>query len=153
MHKSTEQSYKPANPNFEKDARMSFANQGIMQHLGATMRTIAPGYCVIDLPFSELLTQQDGFFHAGATSTIADSAGGYAAYSLMPPGSRVLTVEFKINLVAPANGEQLVAEASVIKAGRTLSVASIDVHSLSGNKSTLCAVVQQTTICVPDANS
>lgn len=153
MHKLPEQPYKPANSNFERDAMNSFANQGIMQHLGATMRTIAPGYCVIDLPFSERLTQQDGFFHAGATSTIADSAGGYAAFSLMPAGSRVLTVEFKINLVAPAKGEQLIAEASVIKAGRTLSVSSINVHSVSGDKSTLCAVVQQTTICVPDASA
>lgn len=153
MHESPERLYEPQNPDFENDARASFANQGIMRLLGASMQSIAPGSCAIDLPFSEQLTQQDGYFHAGATSTIADSAGGYAAHSLMPAGSRVLTAEFKINLVAPAKGERLVAEASVIKAGRTLSVASINVYSVMDGEPTLCAVVQQTTICINQTSS
>lgn len=119
-----------------------------MQLLGATMRTIEPGYCVIDLPFKSQLSQQDGFFHAGSTSTIADSAGGYAAHSLMPAGHRVLTVEFKINLLAPADGELLSAEATVIKAGRTLTAATINVHCIKNSKTTLCAIMQQTTICI-----
>ncbi len=140
--------FKPVNPNYESEARASFDSQGIMHLLGAAMRTIEPGFCVIDLPYNSKLTQQDGFFHAGATSTIADSAGGYAALTLMPAGSRVLTVEFKINLLAPAEGEQLSAEASVVKAGRTLSVAEINVNCLRSGKSTLCALMQQTTFCL-----
>ena len=145
---STDQKFEPLNPNFEHDARASFASQGIMHLLGATLRTIGPGVCVIELPFNPNLSQQDGFFHAGATSTIADSAGGYAAYSLMPAGSRVLTVEFKINLLSPASGERLVATASVIKPGRTLSVATIDVTVEKNGHTKLCATMQQTTICI-----
>ncbi len=149
MNNFENQSFEPLNEHYEDDVRASFEQQGIMHLLGASMRSIAPGYCVIELPFNHELTQQDGFFHAGATSTIADSAGGYAAYSLMPPQSRVLTVEFKINLLAPANGDMLSAHAAVIKAGKTLSVASINVFCQHDTRPTLCAVVQQTTICIP----
>ena len=119
-----------------------------MHLLGAKMRVIEPGRCIIELPFREDLTQQDGFFHAGATSTIADSAGGYAALSLMAAESRVLTVEFKINLTAPAIGTLLTAEGTVIKPGRTLTVADIAVTVQNENEKKLCAVVQQTTICL-----
>lgn len=140
--------FSPLNFNFEGDARKSFGMQGIMHLLGANMRVIEPGYCIIELPYRDDLTQQDGFFHAGATSTIADSAGGYAAMSLMPTGSRVLTVEFKINLTAPAAGTLLIAEATVIKPGRTLTVADIAVTVQNSNENKLCAVVQQTTICL-----
>lgn len=140
--------FKPLNLNFERDARKSFEMQGIMHLLGANMRVIEPGRCIIELPYRENLTQQDGFFHAGATSTIADSAGGYAGMSLMPPGSRVLTVEFKINLIAPAAGALLIAEGTVIKPGRTLTVADIAVSVQKADEIKLCAVVQQTTICV-----
>ncbi len=136
------------NPDFERDARQSFADQGVMNLFAATMKVIEPGRCIIELPYGKNLTQQDGFFHAGVTSTIADSAGGYAALSLMPAGSRILTVEFKVNLLAPADGELLSAEGKVIKHGRTLTVCSINVHCLRDNSSTLCAVVQQTAICI-----
>ncbi len=148
MKDSHKPTFTPVNSNYEHEVRSSFNSQGIMQLLGATMRTIEPGYCVIDLPFKPHLTQQDGYFHAGSTSTIADSAGGYAAYSLMPVGHRVLTVEFKINLLAPADGELLSAEAAVIKAGRTLTAATINVHCIKNSKTTLCAIMQQTTICI-----
>ena len=137
-----------SNPEYELDVRNSFNKQGIMHHLGATMATIEPGHCIIELPFSDRLTQQDGFFHAGVTSTIADSAGGYAAYSLMPAGTRVLTVEYKINLIAPAAGDHLSAEAWVIKPGKTLTITNIDVTVYSQQKSTQCAIVQQTLICI-----
>ena len=142
------QEFTPSDSNFEELARRSFATQGIMQLLGASMRTIDPGHCIIDLPFNENLTQQDGFFHAGATSTIADSAGGYAALTLMPAGSRILTVEFKINLIAPADGDRLTAEAKVIKSGRTLTISTIEVTSHKGENASLCALVQQTAICI-----
>ncbi len=136
------------NPNFESEARMLFASQGIMRLLGATMRVIEPGHCIIDLPFSDNLTQQDGFFHGGATTTIADSAGGFAAFTLMPANSRILTVEFKINLTAPARGDRLTAEARVIKPGKTLTISTIDVTAHSDSKQSLCAVMQQTAICI-----
>ena len=141
-------SFKVLNSDFENSIRNSFAEQGLMRHLGATMRTVEPGHCIIDLPFSENLTQQDKFFHAGATSTIADSAGGYAAFTLMPANSRVLTVEFKINLIAPATGDSLSADGRVIKPGRTLTVATIEVYANSGSQQKLCAIMQQTTICL-----
>ena len=140
--------FPPLNLNFERDAKKSFEMQGIMHLIGAELRAIEPGRCIIELPYREDLTQQDGFFHAGATSTIADSAGGYAAMSLMPSGSRVLTVEFKINLTEPAAGSLLIAEGTVIKPGRTLTVADIAVTVQKADETKLCAVVQQTTICV-----
>lgn len=136
------------NPNYEAAARQSFGQQGIMTLLGASMKLIQPGRCIIELPFNETLTQQDGYFHAGVTSTIADSAGGYAALSLMSEGSRVLTVEFKINLVAPANGDVLIADATVLKPGKTLTVSVIHVNTVENSNETLCAVVQQTAICL-----
>ncbi len=145
-----DQHFSALNDNYQIDARKSFAAQGVMQFMGANMRTLQPGYCVIELPYSEDLTQQDGFFHAGVTSTIADSAGGYAALSLMPPRSRVLTVEFKINLTSKAEGSLLRAEATVIKPGRTLTVADIAVFVLTEHKNILCAIVQQTTMCIPE---
>ena len=140
--------FTPQNRNYEESARQSFRQQGAMRHLGATLETIEPGRCVIQLPFNDCLTQQDGFFHAGVTSTIADSAGGYAAFTLMPPGSRILTVEFKINLLAPANGELLRAEGIVVKPGKTITVTNIEVTVHNGNDSKLCALVQQTAICI-----
>jgi len=96
--------FQPADPDFETRVRASFGRQGIMQLIGAELTRVEPGLATIELPYRATLTQQHGFFHAGMTSTIADSAAGYAAYSLFPAASSVLTVEFKINLVAPADG-------------------------------------------------
>ena len=148
MPQRTAQKFVPPDPDFEVNCRNSFKQQGIMTTLGASMRLVEPGRCIIELPFNETLTQQDGFFHAGVTSTIADSAGGYAALTLMPAGSRILTVEFKINLLSPANGVSLLAEGNVVKAGRTLTVASIEVFTERARKSEPCAIVQQTAICI-----
>ena len=148
MKNQTAQAFAPLNPDFEADCRNSFKQQGIMAVLGATMRLIEPGRCIIGLPFDDRLTQQDGFFHAGVTSTIADSAGGFAALTLMPAGSRILTVEFKINLLSPADGANLRAEGKVVKAGRTLTVTSIEVTTRRNSKSVPCAIVQQTAICI-----
>ena len=114
-----------AAPDYEARIRASFAAQGIMDLLGARLQAVGPGHCEIRLPYRPQLSQQDGFFHAGVTSTIADSAGGYAGYSVMPADSRVLTVEYKMNLVAPARGELLVARGNVLKAGRTLVVTRV----------------------------
>lgn len=126
-------------PNFETKVRESFAKQTIMGLLGATLDSVLPGSVVVSLPFREDLCQQDGFFHAGVTATIADSAAGYAAYSLFEPGCEVLSTEFKVNLLAPAAGARLVAEAMVLKPGRTLTVVEADVFAEGGAKRTRCA--------------
>jgi len=100
--------------------RESFALQGAMQTLGARLETIEPGLVTISMPFAKAFTQQDGFMHAGALTTVTDSACGYAALSLMPADCGVLTVEFKMNLLAPAKGPAFVCEGRVVKAGKTL---------------------------------
>ena len=117
----------PRNPAFEADGRASFARQGLMTTLGAEIVRVAHGEVDIAVDFREGLSQQHGFFHAGVTSAIADTAAGYAAFTTFEPGSGVLTVEFKINLVAPADGERLIARGRVERAGRTLTICRADV--------------------------
>ncbi|MBD5633973.1 MAG: PaaI family thioesterase, partial [Candidatus Eremiobacteraeota bacterium] len=118
---------------YEARARESYGRQGAMALLGATIEALAPGQCRIELDFRPELSQQHGYFHAGITSAIADSAGGYAALTLFPPTAEVLTVEFKINLIAPAHGERLIADAQVVRTGRTLTVCTVDVSCLRGD--------------------
>lgn len=109
-------------PDYVARVRDSFSRQRVMQTLGAEITRVEPGEVEIVLPFRADLTQQHGFLHAGIVTTILDSALGYAAYSLMPPGHAVLTVELKINLLAPAKGDRLVATGRVVRTGRTLTV-------------------------------
>jgi uncharacterized protein (TIGR00369 family) len=137
------------NPSFAQDVERSFARQAIMNLIGARLSLIEPGVIEITLPYRADLTQQQGFLHAGVVTTIADSACGYAAYSLMPAGSEVLSVEFKVNLLRPARGESFVARAEVIKAGRTLTVVRADVFGMAGNGDReLVATMQGTMIAV-----
>jgi len=120
-----------------------------MTLIGAELSTVAPGVVEILLPFRSDLTQQDGFLHAGIITTIADSAAGYAAYTMMPAGSRVLSVEFKVNLMRPARGETFVARAEVVKSGRTLSVVRADVFAMRGNgEKEVVATMQATMMCL-----
>ena len=100
-------SMNPPNPDFERVVRENFLEQRVMSLIGAELSTVAPGLVEICLPFRPDLTQQDGFLHAGVITTIADSAAGYAAYTMMPAGSRVLSVEFKVNLVRPREAKHL----------------------------------------------
>jgi uncharacterized protein (TIGR00369 family) len=109
-------------PAFEARVRASFARQGVMTTIGARLTRVAAGAVEIELPFRSDLTQQHGFVHAGVITTIADSACGYAAFSLMPAEASVLTVEYKVNLLAPARGDRFVARGRVVKPGRTLTV-------------------------------
>ena len=118
--------FEPGSDDYAERTRASFARQRIMHLLGAEMTRVEPGVVEIELPFRDDLTQQHGFFHAGATSTIADSAGGYAAFTLFPADASVLTAEFKINLLAPAAGERLRARGTVIKTGRTLTASDLE---------------------------
>lgn len=138
---------RPSDPNFQARVRASFAQQRVMRLIGARLARIEPGVVEIELPFRDDLTQQDGFFHAGITSTIADSAAGYAAYTLFPAESAVLTVEFKINLLAPADGERLVAVGRVVRPGRTLTTCDLDVTVFKAGRATPCAKGLSTLIC------
>lgn len=139
---------KPTNDDAQMRARIeaSFARQGLMGTLGARLGHIGPGQVHIHLPMSDRVTQQHGFFHGGATSTIADSAGGYAALTRFDTGSEVLTVEYKINLLAPARGDELEAIGTVLKSGRTLTVCRLDVYAHADGARTLVAAGQQTLI-------
>lgn len=113
----------------EDRVRASFDRQGLMRTLGATLISVAPGSVEIGLSPAPSISQQHGFVHAGAVASIADSAAGYAALSLMPPGRGVLTTEFKINLLAPAVGTLIRAQGRVVKAGRTLTLARTEVFA------------------------
>src|SRR5437588_7455218 len=119
-------------PEFATRVRLSFGEQRVMSTIGASLGTVDPGAVDVILPFRDDLTQQDGFVHAGIVATIADSACGYAAHSLMPATARVLSIEFKLNLLAPAVGERLEARGRVIRAGRTITVCRADVVAVTG---------------------
>lgn len=138
--------FAPQDPHYAERVRGSFARQQAMAFLGAELSELKPGYCEIRLPYRAELTQQDGYFHAGILSTIADTAGGYAGYTLMPADSRVLTVEYKVNLLAPAEGELLVARGRVIRAGRTLVITQVDVGIVKDGQERPCAALLQTLI-------
>lgn len=142
--------FQPTDPDFAARVRTSFARQGFMRSLGAELSVVEPGRCEIRLPWREDLGQQHGFFHAGALAAVADSAGGYAAYTLMGAGDSVLTVEYKINLVAPGRGEEAVARARVVRPGRTLTICQVEVFVLQDGAESLCAVLQQTVIRLAD---
>ena len=141
-------SFIPKDPAFAERVRDSFLRQTIMGLIGARLSRVEPGEVEIELPFRADLCQQHGFFHAGVTSTIADSAAGYAGYSLFPVDSSVLTVEFKINLLAPADGERLRAVGRVVKPGRTLTVTEAEVFVLKEGREKPCARLSQTLMCL-----
>jgi uncharacterized protein (TIGR00369 family) len=130
----------PADPQFATRVRESFARQQAMALIGASLARVAPGAVEIALPFRDDLTQQKGFVHGGIIGMIADSAAGYAAYSLMPADCSLVTTEYKINLLAAATSA-LVARGEVVKAGRTLTVARAEVYASDG---THIATMQQT---------
>lgn len=136
--------FTPKNPDFAARVRHSFARQGAMRLIGAELSRVEPGRADITVAFRPELSQQHGYFHGGIVGMVADSAGGYAAFSLMPEESSVLTVEYKINLLAPALGERLIARGRVTKAGRTLTVSQADVVVIRDGRETLCATTLQT---------
>lgn len=134
----------PADPAFAERVRESFSRQGLMINLGAILRTVEPGRVVIALPFAAAIGQQQGLFHGGAIGAIADTAGGYAALSLMPTGSEVVTVEYKINFIRPAKGPLILAEGQVLRAGRSVTVARIDVNLVEDGQPVTIALLQAT---------
>ena len=140
----------PADPDFAARVHASFARQAVMDTLGAQLAEVAPGRVVIEMAHKPELTQQHGFLHAGIVSTGLDSACGYAAFSLMPADAAVLTIEFKVNLLAPARGPQLRFEGQVAKAGRTISVVDGRAwqHDGAGGEPTLVATMTATVMTV-----
>jgi uncharacterized protein (TIGR00369 family) len=135
-------------PEYERRVRDSFARQGLMKHLGAELVSLEAGGAEIRVPFRAELTQQHEYFHAGVTGAVADSACGYAAYTLMPADSSVLTVEYKMNLLAPADGEELIARARVVRSGKTLKICTADVFVRKGGAENHCATMLSTIMCM-----
>lgn len=133
-----------ANPHFAEHVRASFDRQDAMQLIQATLPVVEHGRAEIHLPHWQGITQQHGFVHGGVVGMIADSAAGYAAMTMVPEGDSVLTVEFKMNMLAPADGEQLIARGEVVRAGRTLIVTKAEVFAVKDGKEALCALMQQT---------
>jgi uncharacterized protein (TIGR00369 family) len=122
-----------------------------MATLGAELTVVEPGHVTIAVPFDDRLSQQQGFFHGGVTTSIVDSSCGYSALTLMAAGSEVLTVEFKINLFAPAAGERLIARGRVVRGGRTITVCQGDAYAVRGGSETHCATMVATMMRVETA--
>jgi uncharacterized protein (TIGR00369 family) len=136
--------FQPRDPNFATRVTASFARQQVMATIGARLAQVRPGAVEIELPFRADLTQQHGYLHAGIVTTVIDSACGYAALSLMPAGAEVLSVEFKVNLLAPAAGERFIARARVVRAGRTITVCAGDLFAINGAEEKLVATMLAT---------
>ena len=145
------QALAPRNPDWEAVVRDSFAQQPVMAAFNCHIAELSPGRCTLEMPFDRRWTQQTGVLQAGIPGVIGDSAGGFAALSLMPPDSEVLAVEFKVNFLAPALGEVVRAVAEVVKSGRTLTITQVDVYGVrsGGDPSAVHAArLQQTVIRV-----
>jgi uncharacterized protein (TIGR00369 family) len=121
------------NPDYEAVVRQSFTQQGLLAHLSASLVKVSPGEVHIQMPYAKTITQQQGFVHAGALTSILDSACGYAALTLMPPESQVLSIEYKANFLSPAVGEKFLAIGRVIRAGRRITVCEGDVFALNAS--------------------
>ena len=148
-----EKPMQPRDPDWDQKVRASFARQTFMDTIGGRIAALSPGRCEVELPFRGDLCQQNGYLHGGVITAIAANAAGYAAFSLMPPNSSLLGVEYKINLLDPAAGERFIASARVLKPGRTLSVVECDIEAESAGKRKLIAKMLTTMMClegVPD---
>jgi uncharacterized protein (TIGR00369 family) len=136
--------FQPRDAGYVARVRNSFGLQRAMALIGAELAVVEPGFAEIHLPLKPEITQQHGFIHGGVVGMIADSAAGYAANTLTAADTSVLTVEYKLNLIAPADGERLVARGEVIKPGRTLIITNAEVFAIRDERWTLCALMQQT---------
>jgi len=140
--------FEPKDPDFKSRVTQSFSEQMVMQTINASLLTVEPGRVEIELPYQRELTQQDGFIHAGISSTILDSACGYSAFTLMPAAARILTIEFKINLLAPAAGEYFRAIGKVRKPGRSVFVAEAELHASLDGSDRLVATMSATLMAI-----
>ncbi len=141
--------FRIANPDFVQVVWESFSRQGFMHHLGATLEIVEPGHISIAMPFSDNLTQQHNYYHAGSLTSIVDSACGYAALTLMPPNAEVLTIEFKVNFISPAIGEQVIAHGRVVKPGSLVTVCQGEVLAIKDGVEKTCALMQATMVSRP----
>ena len=143
-------SHAPPDPALYQRVQASFERQGMLLHLGATLREVSAGLCVVELSYSDRVTQQQGGFHGGAIGALADIAGGYAALTVLPEGVEVTTVEYKINFMAAQRGGRLRATGRVVRSGRRIIVTSASVvHLDDAGCATECALMQQTMMAVP----
>jgi uncharacterized protein (TIGR00369 family) len=140
--------FAPRDADYEARVRASFARQRVMATIGATLSRVAPGEVEIELRFREDLTQQHGYLHAGIVAAVVDSACGYAALTLAPAGAEVVSIEFKLNLLAPALGERFVARARVRRAGRNITVCAGDLFALKGDAEKVVATMLATMMTV-----
>ncbi|WP_119065901.1 PaaI family thioesterase [Rubrobacter indicoceani] len=147
--------YEAQDAGYREKVKGGFEKQTFMKTIGATLEAVRPGYCEVHLPFRKDLCQHTGFIHAGVTTTISDNACGFAALTLMPPDSEVLSVEFKMNLLRPAIGEKLVARATVVKPGKTVTVVQAEVAAVSGGGEKPCGFMVATMMRleVPEGSS
>jgi uncharacterized protein (TIGR00369 family) len=136
--------FEPRNPDFAARVREGYERHSFMALLGVELVRVEPGFGELHLPWREVLLQQHGYFHGGAIAGLLDSAAGFAAYSLMPADAGILTVEYKLNFVAPGTGERIVARGEVLKPGRTLTIVRADAYGVSDGKEKLCCASQQT---------
>jgi len=143
-------SFEPKNPDYAAAVAAIFAAQPAMSTLGITLARLAPGECELVLPFAAAMAQQNGFVHAGILTTTLDSACGMAAFSLMPAGANVLTVEFKVNLLAPAVGARFACRARVVKPGRTLTFCEAQAVALGAGDEKLVATMTATMMTLRD---
>jgi uncharacterized protein (TIGR00369 family) len=141
---AAEPRFEPKDPQYAERVRASFARQDAMKTIGATLASVEPGVVVIEMPWAQALTQQHGFLHAGMVATGLDSACGYAGFSLMPADAAVLTVEYKINLLAPAQGQRFRMVGAVVKPGRTLTVVEGKAYAIDGGSEKLIATMNAT---------
>jgi uncharacterized protein (TIGR00369 family) len=137
-------SFTPADPDWNAKVRDSFARQGAMKTIGARLVHLEPGHAHVAVEYADAIAQQHGYVHGGVVGMIADTAGGYAGFSMMPAGASVLTVEYKMNLLAPADGQTILAKGRVLKPGRTLVVVQVDVFAHKNGQTKLCATMLQT---------
>ena len=140
--------FEPQDPAFAERVRASFARQGAMHTIGASLAEVGPGRVVVELPWQQGLTQQHGFLHAGMVATALDSACGYAASSLMPAEAGILTIEYKINLLAPAQGTRFRMEGVVLKPGRTITVTEGRAYALQDGREKLIATMGATMMTI-----
>lgn len=140
--------FEPKHPDYAAKVEKSFAEQAVMDTIGASIEVIGAGEIEIEFPYQPSLTQQNGFIHAGIVSTVLDSACGYAAFSLMPEDASVLTIEFKVNLLSPAKGERFRGYGKVKKTGRTISVAEAELYAFSDQGKKLVATMVGTLMAV-----
>ena len=140
--------FEAQNPDYAATVAASFARQGLMRALGIELVEVTPGACVLSAAADPRLTQQQGLFHGALIGAMLDSAGGYAGYSLMPPGTEVLTTEYKINFIAAAAGERLIARGRVIRPGRRVTVTMAEAFCVQDGVESACAIMLQSLIRV-----